>query len=123
MCCLRKTVQILSLKKKQEFKRVYSQGKYAADNLFVVYALANFGLIQNRLGITTSKKTGNAVARNRVKRWVKESYRKLPLSHDEGNTFDYVIVARVPAGQLKGKGAFSAVENSLKNLFKRLKKG
>ena len=116
MCCLHK-VKVISLKKRQDFKKVYGQGKYAADNLFAAYALAN-DLQQNRIGITVSKKVGNAVVRNRVKRWVKESYRLLHI----GQAYDFVIVARPPAGELLGKGAFFQVDKSVRRLFERLSK-
>jgi len=107
-----------SIKKPQDFKKVYGQGKYAADNLFVVYALAN-ELDENRVGITVSKKVGCAVVRNRIKRWVRESYRLSVCPNIESvqANFDLVIIARAPAGELKGKGAYGLVDVSVKRLL------
>ncbi|MCL1786418.1 MAG: ribonuclease P protein component [Defluviitaleaceae bacterium] len=122
MCCLHKTTcpKLVSVKKRQDFKKVYSQGQYAADHLFVAYALAN-GLDQNRIGITVSKKVGGAVVRNRVKRWVKESYRLFVVG-GQAQFYDFIVVARAPAGLLAGKGAFMQVDKSVKRLFERLGK-
>jgi len=132
MCCLHKTKKFVSLKKKQDFKKVYGQGKYAADTLFVAYALAN-GLSHNRIGITVSKKVGCAVVRNRVKRWVKESYRLIFLhmgreicehsqQETDGQAYDFIIVARKPVGELTGKGTFNAINKSIMGLIERVGK-
>jgi len=139
MFCLHKTTKLISVKKKQDFKKVYSQGVYAADSLFVAYALAN-DFNQNRLGITVSKKVGCAVVRNRIKRWVKESYRFMlqqrkksefdlskntnvkPKTDGQAIGYDFVIVARVSSAQLIGKGAFWQVDKSIRGLFERLRK-
>jgi len=112
-----------SIKKNQDFKRVYSQGKYAADPMLVAYALAN-GVGVNRLGITVSKKIGCAVVRNRVRRWIKESYRLLPniLEGQAAISYDIVFIARAPAGKLIGKGSFNQINKSVKALLVRLEK-
>jgi ribonuclease P protein component len=58
-----------------EFDRVYRQGARAGDHLFAVNALPNaFG--HARMGLSISAKTvGNAVARNRVRRLIREIFR------------------------------------------------
>ena len=115
---------VTSIKKQQDFKQVYSQGKYAADNLFVAYALAN-RLQANRIGITVSKKVGCAVVRNRVKRWVRESYRLFGLDNIksvQANSYDFVIIARTPAGRLKGKGAYGLVDVSIRRLLEKVER-
>jgi len=111
-----------SIKKDGDFKRVYNQGKYVSDNLFVVCALDN-GSSKNRFGIVVSKKVGNAVKRNRIKRWVKESLYTLPtMKLDEGQGMDVIFIARAPVGQLFGKGAFSEVEKTVHKMYTRIKK-
>jgi len=106
-----------SIKKPESFKKVYSRGRYAADSVFVVYALAN-DLGKNRLGATVSKKVGNAVRRNLLRRLVKEFLRVKGGVMPVG--YDIVVLARPPAGQLERGLAFSAVDKSLSRLIKRV---
>lgn len=74
-----------SLCKNYEFKRVYSKGKFCVGKYLVLYYLNN-GYRYNRLGISSGKKIGNSVTRNRLKRIVKENYRlyekKMVFGHD-----------------------------------------
>ena len=79
------------LVKNNEFQRVYSKGKYAASAFLVIYVLPN-RVNQTRFGITTSKKVGNAVKRNRMRRLIRENLRTLSDRLISG--VDIVIVAR-----------------------------
>ena len=102
-----------SLKRNNDFKRLYSKGKSVASGYAVVFYRRN-GRKENRLGITVSTKLGGAVQRNRIRRRLKEIYRlnesKLATGHD------IVIVAR---GASCSAG-FKQLESSLMSLFARL---
>jgi len=53
------------------------------------------GLNVNRLGITVSKKVGNAVKRNRIRRHIYEAFRLIEADLKSG--YDFVIVAKCSA--------------------------
>ena len=57
-----------------EFDRVYRAKVFAADDVLVMNACAS-GLNHPRLGLSVSKKVGNAVIRNRWKRLIREAFR------------------------------------------------
>ena len=60
--------------------------------------LAENGLGISRLGITVSRKIGNAVTRNRAKRFIREFYRHHKDSFPQG--YDIIVAARKGAGNL-----------------------
>jgi ribonuclease P protein component len=63
------------LTKRYEFDKVLAEGKkQRIGKLFTVFSLPN-GLDRKRLGIIASKKVGMAVARNQVKRTIREIFR------------------------------------------------
>ncbi|MBI3652822.1 MAG: ribonuclease P protein component [Acidobacteria bacterium] len=57
------------------FRRAYETGRKVQARYFTAFVLAN-GDAQSRLGITATRKMGNAVARNRARRLVREVFRK-----------------------------------------------
>ena len=63
---------------------------------FVVQALARKDEEPARIGFTCTKKLGNAVIRNRIKRRLKEAAR-LSLPNIVKPGFDYVVIGRAPA--------------------------
>ena len=83
-----------ALNRNSAFRRLYAKGKSFSTPLLVVYERPNGG-VHNRLGLTVGTKVGKAVARNRVRRRLKEIYRLHEAELMPGR--DVVIVARVRA--------------------------
>ena len=79
-----------ALKLNHVFRKLYSTGGFA-NGYLVLYARPN-RLGQNRVGITTGKKLGHAVVRNRARRRLREVYRLNEHLFKPG--FDIVVVAR-----------------------------
>ena len=83
--------KIVSLCKNYEFQRAYTKGKSFVGSVVVTYVRKNrTGVTQ--VGITTSKKIGNAVMRNRSRRVIREAFRQLFPKVAPG--YDLVFVAR-----------------------------
>jgi ribonuclease P protein component len=83
----------LHLLRASDFERVFAARNSAANPWLSLHGAAN-DISQPRLGITVSRRVGNAVARNRWKRLLRESFR---LTHDKLPALDLVCVARSPA--------------------------
>ena len=79
-----------ALKLNHVFRRLYTTQGYA-NGMLVLYARPN-RLGVNRVGITTGKKLGHAVVRNRARRRLREVYRLNEALFKPG--FDIVVVAR-----------------------------
>lgn len=80
-----------TIRENREFQRAYTRGKYFVSPLLVCYVVKN-RKDKLRVGITTSKKTGNAVKRNRSRRVIREAFR--PLAERLPAGYDLVFVAR-----------------------------
>jgi len=81
------------VRKRRDFERAYEEGKKVVMPEFALFARVN-GLPHSRLGITTSRKLGNAIRRNRARRLVREAYRTHRELLPKG--FDLVFVVRAP---------------------------
>ena len=81
----------VTLKSNSDFRRLYNRGKAVTDPALVVYYSKNRAGIC-RIGITTGKKIGNAVERNRSRRIIKEAFRS--VCKDIDGAYDFVFVAR-----------------------------
>lgn len=97
----------------KQYRRVYYRGRAFSSPVVVVYILKN-RKGANCLGLTASKKTGGAVARNRARRIMKEAYRLLEPVLPVG--YDYVLVARSRTAQVKTADVMRVLENAAAKL-------
>lgn len=86
---------MLTLKRRAEFQKIYRQGvRFVGKSALITYLETDDG--KSRLGLTVTKKYGNAVKRNRFRRLAKEAFRLTSLP-----PFDYNISPRGPHRPLK----------------------
>lgn len=81
----------ISMNRNTDFRRLYTRGKSFTHPALVTYVMRNRAGTC-RLGITTSKKIGNAVERNRSKRVIRAAF--YPVSGEVSGCWDIVFVAR-----------------------------
>lgn len=106
----------LRLKKSGEFKRVYHFGKSAANRELVLYVMDRPQTEVFRIGISVSKKIGNAVVRNRIRRLIKEAVRFIQTKQEIKKHKDMVIIARTPAAEMD----FQRFVKSIHHLFRKM---
>jgi ribonuclease P protein component len=99
------------LRTQAEFDHVYASEAFAADEVLVVKVTAS-PTERTRLGMSVSKKVGNAVVRNRWKRRIREAFRL--AQHDLPPGLDLVV--RPKAG---AQPEFVKIRVSLPSLVKR----
>ena len=102
--------KMVALCRNNDFRRLYARGKSFVSPVVVVYTLKN-RTGQVRVGITTSKKIGNAVQRNRPRRVIREAYRGLASRVRPG--VDLVFVARGKTPYVKSTDVARHMERQL----------
>ncbi len=108
------------LHRSAEFIRLQRSGLRFQSPHFVLYA----GMLENepersRLGVTVSRRIGNAVIRNRVKRRVREIFRgRIRDSLAKGTSL--VVIARIGAGGLATASITDELITAARNLTARI---
>ena len=101
-----------SLKRNKEFRYVYRVGKSAGSRLMVlIYAKSRNPEV--RVGFSVSKKIGNSVMRNRVKRRMRESFR--PMIPCVKSGYNLIFIAREPVAQEE----FQNIQKTMRYLLRK----
>jgi len=101
------------LLKRPEFLELSRTGRSEHSSCFVaVFAPGRY--LHSRLGITVTKKTGNSVTRNRIRRYVREYFRN--HRHSIAGNWDINIIAKKRAAEASSKSVFA----SLQQLFDKI---
>ena len=113
------------LRKRWQFQKVQQRGSKKRVSCFLVLYLPSSKnktrskstaqhsqtVVQSRVGITVSKKVGNAVVRNQVKRWLREAARREYSLLNQA--WDIVIIAS-PRSKTAG---FFTLQKELRTVF------
>ena len=102
------------LKKNYEFKKTFVNGKYFTGEYIEAFCIKN-NSNNNYLGIAISSKIGKAVKRNRIKRYIREGYRKSEETLKIGNTVVFLWKKKKNAKNVK----YFEIEEDIKTILKK----
>ena len=104
------------LKRSRDFTTIYNKSRKVYTRYAIVFVSENKNCMQ-RFGFVASKKTGNAVQRNRIKRLFREFVKNNKEKFKAGT--DYIFVGKAV---LKEKLATLKYEDIEKDMLKAVKK-
>ncbi|MDP0488925.1 MAG: ribonuclease P protein component [Fusobacterium sp. JB020] len=105
-----------TLKKSKEFKLIYNYGKKS----YGYYSLVFFKKTKNknnRMGFVVSKKIGNAVCRNRIRRLFREYYRENQERIKKG--YEIIFVGKKNAGNVYKNLKYPEMKKDIDKIFKK----
>ena len=97
---------LLPLNRKGDFKKAFESGLKFSSASLILYAKPN-ELSYSRLGLSVNRKIGNAVKRNRIKRRIREVFRRYLM--DRQLKYDFIVIARRDSV----KAGFADLNNNL----------
>lgn len=103
------------LKSNDDFQKVFKNGKSFANRQLVLYYLPKQDQTYFRVGLSVSKKIGNAVVRNRVKRYLRQAFHELETDIEQA--YDFVIIARNPTKDMD----YHQIKRSLTHVLSKSK--
>ncbi len=100
------------IKKSSEIEMIVKSRQSKANKYFVIYKKENHVNTHFRFAVSVSKKFGNAVKRNKIKRQVREIISKFDIIE----IFDVFIVVRLSSKEI----SFSEINSAITSLIKKL---
>ena len=107
------------IRKRADFTRIQDGGARASAGPLLLLGELRGDQGPARLGIVASRKVGNAVARNRAKRLIREAFRRHADRMPPG--LDLVVIARPGLEQLAQAAVVAELGAALPRLFRRLR--
>ena len=90
---MKEKIKIDTIRKRSDFKKIYKEGSYIKGKYLHIYMLARAeDNCSIRVGFDISKKIGNAVTRNRIRRILKEILIKIEQEYN--SSIDIIFVAK-----------------------------
>lgn len=112
------------IKLNKEFRRAYYRGSYRANPVLVTYLVrTNLGVV--RYGITSGKKVGNAVSRNRARRIIRAAFCQVYSDYGWDQTkigLDFIFVARERTPEQKSTDIYRAMSGQIRSLLRDFQK-
>lgn len=108
----------LRIKKNKIFRFLLKKGHYQGGKLLSVYIkkLPRNDISHNEFAVCVSKKNGNSVARNKLKRWVRESYK---LEEEKIKKGIQILILYKKTTTIEGIDFFD-VHSDIKRCFQKL---
>lgn len=101
-----------SLKRNKTFRYVYRRGRSLPSKMLVmIYNKSKTGMV--KVGFSVSKRIGNSVARNRIKRRLREAFR--PFIPEIKPGYDIIFIARDAVKEAE----FGHISATMQNLLTR----
>ena len=104
------------IKKKYEFKNLFSKGKFYYGDFIHMYIKKN-NKTYNRLGVAVSKKQGKAVIRNHIKRLIRENYKNSEKFLKYG--YDILFIINKNKNDHVKEITFYDIKNNMEKLFEK----
>lgn len=105
-----------SIRRNRQFKRFKENGKRYNKRFFSLIIVKNndYGKTDFGLAVIISKKIGNAVRRNKIRRWIKEYFRKsknrIPFN------IDYLVITKTGIFEYGRENIIRDLENAIEKI-------
>ncbi|MEN2766784.1 ribonuclease P protein component [Ornithinibacillus xuwenensis] len=101
------------VKDNKEFQLIFKKGKSFANRQLVIYYMKKPDQAHFRIGLSVGKKIGNAVVRNRIKRYLREAFHE--LEDKIQSPYDIIVIARQPTKDMD----LISIKKSLNHLLSK----
>lgn len=110
-------VKTKSLKGSINFRKTLKKGNFVNEKIITMYFMLTKEKDINHIGVCLSKRNGNSVVRNKLKRWVKEIYKEFEIATNTG----YNIIFMFKKDVIGKEVDFSVLRSQMQKLLREIK--